>query len=96
MPGVSIGVKFAADHQTGLCCGCGDQLDNSQAARQRPATPILRDVTEQAVLVPVPFRRAGWIVAHHKGQARRVGKFLQLDLPQPDAAAIGIAAIRRD
>ena len=49
--GVSIGVEFAADRQTGL----SNQLDNSQAARRRPAKPILRDVTEQAVLDPVPW-----------------------------------------
>ncbi len=32
---VIIGVEFAANHQAGLCRGCGNQLDDSQAAYQR-------------------------------------------------------------
>jgi hypothetical protein len=92
--GVSLGVAFAGDCQTRLCWGCGDQRDDSQAAGQRPATPILGDVTVEAVRDLVPFRGAGRRVAHHKGQARRVGAFLQLDFPRPDAAAIATAASR--
>ncbi len=63
---------------------------------QRPTAPVLCDVAEHAVLYLVPFRCDGRIVAHYKGQVCGVGKFLKLDLPQPDAAAIGAAAIGRD
>ena len=61
--GIGVGVQFAADRETGFGRGGGDQLDNRRAARQRSAPPVLRDMTEQAVLDPVPFRSAGRIVA---------------------------------
>ena len=94
--GIDVGVEFAADLEARLRGGRSNQFDHGQAAGQRPTAPVLRDVAEHAVLYLVPFRCAGRIVAHHKGQACGIGKFLKLDLPQPDAAAIGAAAIGRD
>src|ERR1019366_3679170 len=74
--GISVGVEFAANRQTGLCCSCGDQLHNGQAACQRPAAPVLCDVAEHAVLYSVPFRCTRRIVAYHNGQPCGIGKLL--------------------
>ena len=69
-------------------------INSTTAERLGSAPPVLSDVTEQAVLDLVPFRRAGRIVADLQGQPGFIGQFLQCDLPQPDPTAIGTAAIR--
>jgi hypothetical protein len=93
---VGVGVEFAAHAQACLRRRGSDQFDHGEAAGQRLATPVLRDVAEHPVLDLVPFRRAGRIVAHGERQAGRIGELLQLDLPQTDAAAIGAAAVGGD
>ena len=90
--GVDVGVEFAANRETCLRRCRGDQFDNRQPAGQRPTAPVLRDVTEQAVLYFIPFRRAGRIVANADRQPRFVGELLQFDFPQAHARAIGPAA----
>ena len=74
--GIGVGVEFASDLQSSFRGRCSDQLDHGQTAGQWFSAPILADVTEQAVLDLVPFRRAWRIVAHREGQSARVGKFL--------------------
>jgi len=51
-------VERALDFQSGFGRRRADQLDDGDTIRQRPSTPVLRDVTEQAVLYSVPRRRA--------------------------------------
>src|SRR5262245_18998446 len=51
-------VEHARDLEAGLGRGGTDQLHYGEPVCQRAATPVLRDVAEQAVLDPVPFRRA--------------------------------------
>src|SRR5271154_5366863 len=60
---IGIGVEFAADRQSRLGCGRRDQLDDRRPAGERPATPILRDVAEQAVVDLVPLGCAGRVMA---------------------------------
>jgi len=60
--GVGVFVKFAANGKTGFCRRCRDQFGDGGSAGQR-TPPVLRNVTEEAMLDLVPFRRAGRIVA---------------------------------
>jgi len=64
----------------------------NRLVRGRPRQ-FLRDVTEQAMLYFVPFRRAGRIVANANRQPRFVGEFLQFDFPQAHTRAIGPATV---
>src|ERR1700688_4015234 len=41
--GVGIGVEFTADREAGVSGGCGDELDDSLIADQRPTSPVLGD-----------------------------------------------------
>src|SRR4051812_16211551 len=52
---VGVGVEFTADGQAGLGRRAGDEVDHDKAAGERRRTPVLRDVTEQAVLDLVPL-----------------------------------------
>lgn len=94
--GVGVFVEFAANRETGFCRGRRDQFDDRRSAGQGTPAPVLRDMTEQAMLDFVPFRRAGRIVANADGQSGLVGELLQFDFPQAHARAIGAAAICRD
>ena len=56
---VGSGVERALDLEAGSRrCRC-DQLDDGDPVGERSAAPVLRDVAEQAMLDPVPFRRPG-------------------------------------
>src|ERR1700758_3637961 len=90
------GVEFAGDLEAGGSGGGGDQLDDSHAAGEWPGAPILRDMTEQAVLDLVPLRGTGRIMADRKREPGLVGKLLQFDLPQPYARAVGATAVGGD
>src|SRR3954453_3480291 len=52
---IGVGVEFTADGQAGLGRGTGDQVDYGEAAGERRCAPVLRDVTEQAMLDLVPL-----------------------------------------
>jgi hypothetical protein len=78
---IGVGVEFAADRQARLGRGRCDRFDDCRPARERPATPILRDVAEQAVFDLVPLGCAGRIMAHDDGQSGLIGELLQFDLP---------------
>jgi hypothetical protein len=52
---VAARIDCAFDLETGLGRRCSDQLDYGQAIRERPATPILCDVAEQAVFDLIPL-----------------------------------------
>ena len=61
-----------------------------------PAPPVHGDEAEHAVLDPVPFRRAGRVVADGDPQAGLGGQAGQFDLPGPDPVAVGAAGIGGD
>ena len=79
--GVGVFVEFAAHGEAGLRCRRRDQFDDRRSAGQRTPAPVLRDVTEKAMLDLVPLRRAGRIMANGDGQSGLVGEFLQFELP---------------
>ena len=81
-------IERTLDLQSGLGRGRADQLDDGDTIGQWPPAPVLRDVTEQAVLYSVPLRRARRVVVNVEGEPRLVGELLQLDLPQPHAAPL--------
>ena len=53
--GVGVFVEFAANGETGFCRRRRDQFDDRRSAGQRTPAPVLRDVTEQAMLDLVPL-----------------------------------------
>src|SRR5215216_1437231 len=93
---VAAGIEGAVDFQATLGRCCADQLDHGKPIRQRPATPVLRDVAEQPVLDLVPLRCARRIVVDADREPGLIGKLLQLDLPEPHTRTIRAAAVRRD
>ena len=62
-------IDFTGNGQAGR--GCCNQLDDGQPAGQGPATPILKNITEEPVLDLVPFRGAGRIVADADGREQQ-------------------------
>jgi hypothetical protein len=52
---VNLRIKFASHRQASLGRGGGDQFHYRQPAGQRGATPGLRDVAEQPVLILFHF-----------------------------------------
>jgi hypothetical protein len=92
---VGAGIKSAFDRQAGFRRRA-DQLDDSEAIHQRTTAPVLCDVTEQAMLDLVPFRRPWRIMADVERQSRLVGQRLQLDFPQPNPRPVRTSAIGGD
>src|SRR5262245_8617230 len=89
-------VECALNFQAAFGGRSRDPLDHSYPAFGRSAAPCLRDVAEQAVFDLVPLRCARRIVVDMEHEAGLVGEFLQLDLPQPYAAAVRAAAVGAD
>ena len=94
--GIAVCVEFAGDGETGGGRGGGDQLDDGAAAGEWSATPVLGDVTEQAVLDLVPLGGPGWVMANGDGEPGLVGEFLEFQLPQAHAHAVGATTIGRN
>ena len=61
--GVDGVVEFGGDGQAGAGGGTGDQVDDDFVAGQRLATPVHRDLGEQAMFYFVPLGGARWEVA---------------------------------
>ena len=53
--GILAGVEFGPDPEPGLRPGVPDAVDDGLIRRQRGASPVRRDVTEETVLDLVPF-----------------------------------------
>ena len=67
--GVDAGVQLLLDSQPGPGGDGADGLDDDLVGLQRPAPPVHRDVREQPVLDPAPFRCSRWQVKHGDLQA---------------------------
>src|SRR5215467_484276 len=93
---IMAGIERTCDLETSLGRRRADQFDHSQAVSERPAAPVLRDVTEQPVFDLVPLGCARWIVVDMDYEAALVGELLQFDLPEPHTRAVRAAAVRRD
>src|SRR5207245_2597475 len=88
---VLFGVKAGVDGEPGAG-GCrGDQVDNHLEAAQRPSAPVEAHEAEQAMLNFVPLAGSRREVADADREPELVGELLQLDLPQPSAAAVRAA-----
>ena len=72
------------------------QADDDFIVEQRATTPILSDMTKQAMFNLVPFARSRREVTHMQGQSSLISQLLQADLPQPIAMAIAPTAIGSD
>ena len=55
---IEVAIEVASDRETVFGRGGADQLDNDLMANQRFAAPVLRDVSKEAVLDPVPLAGA--------------------------------------
>ena len=92
---IGVAIEFGADLEAGMRRRRADQLHDGLMADERFAAPVLGDECEQAMLDLVPFAGAGGQVADRDGNADLIDEFLQLDLPQTDACAVGAAAVGR-
>src|SRR3954469_5015098 len=65
-----------------------DEVDHRFVGRQRPTTPVLRNVAEEPVLDLVPLARARGEVTDHDPDPRLVREALQFELPCMGSVAI--------
>jgi hypothetical protein len=56
------------DLESGFNCGCRDQVDDGGMFCEWAASPVLRNAAEQAMLDPIPLRRARRVVSNLDGQ----------------------------
>ncbi len=89
---VGVRVPVTTDPQSRPGRGGADQVDDGGAAVQGFAAPVLADEGKAFVLYPVPFAGPGRQVTH----AGLDAELLQFDLPQPDPAPVGAAAVGGD
>ena len=79
--GVLGDVDLCADFET-FFRGCvADQADNDSQAFEWPASPVLGDMAEHAVLDFIPFAGARRQVAHLQREVGFIGKSLQCHFP---------------
>src|SRR6185312_14880874 len=93
---IVVRVQRRLHDQAGACRRAGDQTDDSLAANQRPATPVLGNEAEEPVLDLVPLAGAWREVADDQPDPQVVGQLLQAHLPKPGARAVGAAAVGGD
>jgi hypothetical protein len=79
--GIAVGVKFAADLQSGFGGCSGDKIDDHAIADQWFGAPVLGDERKQAVLYLVPFARSRREVVNFDRYADFIGEPLQLAFP---------------
>ena len=82
---VDRSVEDSLDFESGLGGRRRDQIDDRGMVREWPAAPVLRDMTEEAMLDLVPFRGARRVMPDLDGEIGIVGKLLEFDLPKPHA-----------
>ena len=75
-------VQLRLHPQAGRRARVADQVDDGLKGAEGTASPVLRDVTEQAMLDLVPLAGAGWEMRDMDRQAQVVGQALQLLLPR--------------
>src|SRR6266545_1958388 len=86
--GVDAGVQHRLDPEPGPGGDSADGLDDDLAGLQRPASPVHRDVREQPVLDPIPFRSSRWQVQHGDLKPGLPRERCQFGLPQPVSASV--------
>ena len=79
---IGIGIQLGRYFQPLACLGGSDQLNDHFVADQGFATPVLRNMTEHAVLYFVPFARSRREVADHHSQSFTVSPLLETFFPQ--------------
>jgi hypothetical protein len=86
---LSVGarVERAVDFQAGLGRCRADQFDGGEAIGQRPAAPVLGDVTEQPVLDLLDVPGGQWWIGSRARYRRRA--FVVRALPEPRTRAVG-------
>src|SRR3989449_4190527 len=89
-------VQLGLDAQARCGAGVANQVDNRFKRAERTASPVLGDVTEEAVLYLVPLAGAGREMRDVDPQAQVVGQALQFFLPRARAVPIAAARIGGD
>src|SRR5918911_5711569 len=80
---VAASVEFGPYDEARLGAHAPDELNDGFVVDQRSSTPVLSDVTEEAMLDLVPLAGAGRKVRDADGQPRPRRELLKLSLPQP-------------
>jgi hypothetical protein len=89
-------VELGPDAEPSRRARVSDELYSGLGGAQRLASPVRRDVTEEAVFGLVPLARARREVRHVHANAEFVGKVLDLDLPCAGAMAVAPSRIGSD
>ena len=79
------------------CAGLGipAEIDNDRSTHQRFATPVRRDVTQQALCTLVPCACSRWKMAYREASSDGIGQLLPRHLPHADAVSVPAARSRR-
>src|SRR5215204_569244 len=86
--GIGTGIQLCPDREPGGGPHTPNELDHGFAIDERTPTPVLGDVTEEAVLDLVPLGGAGWKMRDADREARPRSEALQLDFPQRRARTV--------
>src|SRR5215212_5752857 len=78
-------VQLRPDPEAGRRARVTDQVNHGLKGAERAASPVLRNVTKQAMLDLVPLAGARWKMRDVDRQAQVVGQALQFLLPRPRA-----------
>src|SRR2546426_10105095 len=84
-------VQLGLDAQARCGAGVANQVDNRFKRAERTASPGLGDVTEEAVIYPLPPGGAGRDMRVVEPQAQVVGPALPFFRPRPRAVLIAAA-----
>ena len=77
--------------------GFSNEANDGGVINQRLASPVLTNLTEDAVLDRIPLRWAGGVVADRHNQSKAVSKlFLERAFPEPISGTVAAATIRKD
>src|SRR5437868_6009627 len=85
-------IQSSLHAQPSLRSRIADEVDHRFVGRQRPTTPVLRDVAEEPVLDLVPLARARWEVTDHDPDPGLVREALQFELPCVGSVAIAASS----
>ena len=93
---IAFVVESGRDSQAGFRFRVPDEVDDGHTVEQWPATPILGNEAEHAVLDLIPLARARRKVRDMEGQVEIIGQPLEFGFPQSHPAAVTASPISRD
>src|SRR5665213_2937511 len=93
---IKPGIKLCFDDKASLRSDAADELHYGLVIDERPATPVLGDVTEEPVLDLVPLAGAWRKMGNADVQACSVREGLKLGLPETRSVAVAASRVSGD